>query len=106
MSRNKKESELSCIDDLCSVLCDIRRPEQMKSFLDEILTPAERKDLALRWRLMQMLQQGVPQRQIAARLGISLCKITRGAKILKNNQSISKKYLIAGDKNGPKDSAK
>lgn len=106
MSRNKKESELSCIDDLCSVLCDIRQPEQMKSFLDEILTPAERKDLALRWRLMQMLQQGVPQRQIAARLGISLCKITRGAKILKNNQSISKKYLIAGDKNGPKDSAK
>ncbi|HOL32151.1 MAG TPA: Trp family transcriptional regulator [Anaerohalosphaeraceae bacterium] len=106
MSRNKREPEKSCIDDLCSVLCDIRQPEQMRIFLDEILTPAERKDLSLRWQLMKMLQQGFPQRQIAAQLGVSLCKITRGAKILKNNQSVSKQYLIAGDKNGPKDSTK
>ena len=105
MSRNKKGLDLSDIDELCSVLCDIRQPDRMKSFLEEILTPSERSDLALRWQLMKMLQEGVPQRQIAAELRISLCKITRGAKILKNNQSLSKQYLSAGDKNGPKNSS-
>jgi TrpR family transcriptional regulator, trp operon repressor len=65
----------------------------MRHFLEEILTPAERKDLALRWKLMEMLQEGIPQRKIASELGISLCKITRGAKILKDGRSVSKCYL-------------
>ena len=65
----------------------------MHHFLEEILTPAECKDLALRWKLMEMLQEGIPQRKIASELGISLCKITRGAKILKNSRSVSKRYL-------------
>jgi TrpR family trp operon transcriptional repressor len=65
----------------------------MRRFLEEILTPAERKDLALRWQLMQMLQAGVSQRKIASDLGISLCKITRGAKILKDPASVTKRYL-------------
>lgn len=74
----------------------------MNQFLEEILTPAEQKDLALRWQLMEMLEAGVPQRQIAAELGISLCKITRGAKILKAKNSISQHYLNTGDKHGSK----
>jgi TrpR family trp operon transcriptional repressor len=65
----------------------------MAQFLQEILTPAELHDLALRWELMNKLSQGDSQRQIASELGISLCKITRGAKILKDGQSISRKFL-------------
>ena len=68
----------------------------MRRFLEEILTPAERKDLALRWELMRMLMDGISQRQIAEELGVSLCKITRGAKILKQNDSISKQHLMSG----------
>lgn len=93
MSRNEKKPALSGFDEVCSVLCQIRQAEQMKCLLEEILTPSERKDLALRWRLMQMLEEGVPQRKIASELGISLCKITRGAKILKDSRSVSKQYL-------------
>ena len=93
MSRNDTTPDMSGFDEVCGILCRIRQSGQMKCFLEEILTPAERKDLALRWQLMQMLQEGIPQRQIAAELGISLCKITRGAKILKNTQSVSKRYL-------------
>ena len=94
MSRNsRKKTDMSGFDSICEVLCRIRREDQMRSFLEEILTPAERKDLSLRWQLMEMLQVGVPQRKIAADLGISLCKITRGAKILKDDQSVSKRYL-------------
>ncbi len=84
---------MSGLKEVCSVLCEIQETEQMKGFLLEILTPAEQKDLALRWQLMKMLEEGTSQRKIAAELGISLCKITRGAKILKNDQSISKRYL-------------
>ena len=65
----------------------------MERFLGEILTPAERHDLTLRWELMRRLNLGTSQRQIASDLKISLCKITRGAKVLKNSESISRKLL-------------
>jgi TrpR family trp operon transcriptional repressor len=42
-----------------------------------------------------MLMEGVPQRQIADELGVSLCKITRGAKILKQIDSVSKQHLMS-----------
>lgn len=71
----------------------------MEKFLREIFTPGELHDLALRWELMRRLSQGVPQRQIAGEMGISLCKITRGAKILKAENSITRSILI-----GKKDS--
>lgn len=93
MSRNNTEPAVSGFDAVCGILCKIRNADEMRRFLEEILTPAERKDLALRWKLMQMLQEGIPQRKIASELGISLCKITRGAKILKEGRSVSKRYL-------------
>ena len=86
------------LSDISTVLCRIDDVQQMQSFLCEILTPSEQRDLALRWELMRRLRKGVPQRKIAADLGISLCKITRGAKVLKQDHSISKHYLNAGDK--------
>lgn len=86
------------LSDISTVLCSIDDVQQMQCFLGEILTPSERRDLALRWELMRRLRKGIPQRKIAADLGISLCKITRGAKVLKQDHSISKHYLNAGDK--------
>lgn len=67
--------------------------EETEVFLSELLTPTELHDLVLRWELLELLEQGVSQRQIAARLGISLCKITRGAKILKQPNSIAARVL-------------
>ncbi len=83
------------MDEISGVLAGIDDPDQMRRFLEEILTPAERKDLALRWELMRRLTDGIPQRQIAEQLGVSLCKITRGAKILKKEDSISRQQLIS-----------
>jgi TrpR family trp operon transcriptional repressor len=97
MSRNGLSDEKVDTQEICGVLCRINSPDEMQDFLAEILTPAERRDLALRWELMRRLKQGIPQRQIARELGISLCKITRGAKILKQNHSISKHYLSTVD---------
>jgi TrpR family trp operon transcriptional repressor len=90
MSKNKTSPEVSGI---IEVLCQLKDRADMERFLGEVLTPAELRDLSLRWELMRKLSQGISQRQIAAELGISLCKITRGAKILKDVQSISRKFL-------------
>ncbi|MHC4552668.1 MAG: Trp family transcriptional regulator [Planctomycetota bacterium] len=100
MSRNEKGKVKSSLDGIGSVLCQIDSPAEMKRLLGEILTPAEQSDLGLRWQLMEMLVAGIPQRQIAAELGISLCKITRGAKILKDENAVSKQYLNTGEHDG------
>ena len=104
MPRNNASDLKLSLADICSVLCGISDPDQMQEFLTEMLTPSECRDLALRWELMRRLKKGAPQRQIAAELGISLCKITRGAKILKQDHSISKHYLNAGEQDEPKNS--
>ena len=97
MSRNDASDLTLSLADICSVLCSISDPAQMQEFLTEILTPSECRDLALRWELMRRLKAGIPQRQIAKDLHISLCKITRGAKILKQEHSVSNHYLNTGE---------
>ncbi|HOO89375.1 MAG TPA: Trp family transcriptional regulator [Syntrophales bacterium] len=80
-------------DDLIHVLTDISDFEEMRTFMEEILTPREIEDLSLRWKLLQELHAGSTQRSIASKYGISLCKITRGSKILKKDNSVTKKIL-------------
>lgn len=84
-------------DDLIDVFTKISDPHEMRAFIEEILTPKEIQDLALRWKLLQELDKGKTQRSIASQYGISLCKITRGSKILKRNHSVTKKYLRSGE---------
>lgn len=75
-------------EEMTALLCSITDPKEMKRLLAELLTEAERDDLVLRWRLLAQLAEGVPQREISKNLGISLCKITRGAKILRDETSV------------------
>jgi TrpR family trp operon transcriptional repressor len=74
--------------ELATVIAEIKDPKMMADFLEEILTPKELNDLSLRWQLLKSLHQGKPQRAIAAEYKISLCKITRGSRILKKEHSV------------------
>lgn len=85
-------SELN-IQEVADLFAAVSDRHAMRRMLDEILTPAELRDLALRWRLVQRLQAGASQRKIAAELGISLCKITRGSRILKQPQGVIRGIL-------------
>ncbi len=58
----------------------------LRAFLRDLLTPAEYRDMALRWRIVKLLSQGVPQRGIAESLGVSLSKITRGSRELSDDK--------------------
>jgi TrpR family trp operon transcriptional repressor len=79
--------------ELQKIFAEIRDYEEMASFFEEIFTPREISDLELRWQLLKELHSGDTQRSIAARHKISLCKITRGSKILKRQGSITRRLL-------------
>jgi TrpR family transcriptional regulator, trp operon repressor len=77
------------------VFTEITDFQEMKSFFQEIFTPKELRDLVLRWQLLKDLHDGMTQRSIASRYHISLCKITRGSKVLKKRNSTTRKILDA-----------
>lgn len=52
------------------------------ALLRDLLTPQERDSLAERWQIIQLLDKGMPQREIADLLQVSISKITRGSRAL------------------------
>lgn len=79
--------------ELIQILAELDNIDDVEQFFSEIFTPKELADLSLRWQLLKELHSGTPQRAIAARHKISLCKITRGSKILKKNNSVTLQLL-------------
>ena len=67
----------------------------IKNFLKRLLTPSETADIAARWALVKALDKKIPQREIAKTLGLSLCKITRGSREMKNPDQAFQKMLAA-----------
>ena len=80
-------------DDLLDLFANTNDRESMSLLFEDMFTEGERKDLELRWKLMNDLYNHVPQREIASDLHISLCRITRGSKMLKKENGFVKKYL-------------
>jgi TrpR family trp operon transcriptional repressor len=74
-------------------------PQFIEAFLRSLLTPAEIADVAARWALVKALDRRIPQREIAKELGLSLCKITRGSRELKKEESPFRRMLEIADKN-------
>ena len=81
------------INEIAQILADIDDMALIKDFCKNILTETELKNLASRWEIVKLLDQGVSQRKIARDLHLSLCKITRGSKVLKEKNSAVKKLL-------------
>lgn len=81
--------------DLLKIIASINNTDDLECFFKDIFTPSELADLSLRWKLLKDLHAGMTQRRIAQKYGISLCKITRGSKILKNKTSFVSKILNA-----------
>lgn len=94
MVRTKqKMDDGRAFETVAGVLVSITSSQEMRAFLNELLTPGEVYDITLRWKLLELLAAGVPQRKIAEKLKISLCKITRGSKILKQKGAVTARVL-------------
>ena len=75
------------LDEIIEVFVKTSTTSEMRTLFNDMFTEREKYDFALRWRLMKDLYEGKSQREIARDLGISLCKITRGSKLLKQEGS-------------------
>ena len=72
----------------------INTTAEIEEFFKELLTESELETLSKRWCILEMLKEGYTQREIAKELKVSLCKVTRGAKIMKDRNSVLAKHLI------------
>tara|TARA_R110002020_G_scaffold86363_18_gene212829 strand:- start:1572 stop:1898 length:327 start_codon:yes stop_codon:yes gene_type:complete len=70
------------LDALVGALLSLREPAELRAFLDDLCTPAELEALCDRWRVIPLLQQGVPYREIHDRTGVSVTTIGRVARCL------------------------
>ncbi len=82
-------------NELLDAILVIRDRDELNRFLDELFTPAELDAISLRWKLLKDLHKGMTQRKIAEKYRISLCKITRGSRVLKKKDSAIVKILNA-----------
>lgn len=80
-------------DDLIRLFANTSDEEEMKHLFEDMFTDAEQKDFTIRWKLMNDLYQHKSQRDIAKELKISLCRITRGSKMLKKKDGFIRKVL-------------
>ena len=87
------------IKELAQVLSMVKESELLEDFLYCLLTQAEIADIAGRWALIKALRQNIPQREIAKGLSISLCKITRGSREMKKDNSGFMRVLNKFEKN-------
>ena len=79
--------------ELSKVLAQSDDHRLIREFLFCILTPTELDNISTRWELVKLIDSGMSQRKIAETLGLSLCKITRGSKELKKQDSAFAKMI-------------
>lgn len=99
MVRVKQQVDMPAFETVAAVLSAIHSPLEVRQFLMELLTPGEVRDITLRWKLLELLADGVSQRKIAEELKISLCKITRGSKILKQKGAVTSRLIRTRQQN-------
>ena len=87
MSEKETADWAPYLDELSLVLSETSDPALIKDFLKSLLTPNEVQEVSTRWALVRLIEEGMSQRNIAKELGLSLCKITRGSKELKKENS-------------------
>ena len=83
----------SQLADIARVIKSLRNERQIREFLYALLTPRERERLVGRWDLVCLLAAGISQREISRRLGMSLCKITRGSRELRRGDAAFRKIV-------------
>ncbi len=96
MAKSKTEPNIdlkASYEDMIRLFKEVESEEDMKALFEDMFTDAEIKDFTIRWKLMNDLYNHVPQRTIASDLKISLCRITRGSKMLKKSDGYVRKVL-------------
>lgn len=67
---------------LCEALASLRDADEISAFLRDLCTPAELEAMVDRWRVVPLLVEGLPYRDIHERTGVSVTTIGRVARFL------------------------
>lgn len=81
------------INELAEVIASIKTAGMAESFLHNILTPAELEEISKRLQIVKLLMKGIPQREVAKELGVSMGTVSRGSRELKYGTDGFKKVL-------------
>ena len=76
------EVQEDVLDTLASVIDRLRGPTEVRAFLEDLCTPAELESMTDRWRVVPLLAQGIPYREIHERTPVSVPTIGRVARPL------------------------
>jgi TrpR family trp operon transcriptional repressor len=85
--------KLKAFEELSTALSRAQDPALIGDFLKCLLTPSELQEVSSRWALVREIDAGTTQREIARKMGLSLCKITRGSRELKKDHSPFKQMI-------------
>ena len=77
----------AAFNELVSAISATSDKDLLADFLRSLLTEYELDEITKRWALVRLIDDGMSQRNIAKELGLSLCKITRGSRELKKENS-------------------
>ncbi|MBB1488019.1 Trp family transcriptional regulator [Oceanospirillum sediminis] len=80
---NTKKNEQQYLNELSQHLLSMKEPDQMEEALRGLLTPSELSEISKRLQIFKLLREGMPQRQIAEKLGVGIATVTRGSRALK-----------------------
>ena len=80
--RHTVEQDRQARQALCLAILSLQSLEDVKAFLADLTTPAELQALADRWRVVGLLKQELPYREIAERTGVSVTTTGRVARCL------------------------
>lgn len=75
------------INDLAEAIVSIKNKGIAVAFLKNILTSSELDEIAARLQIVKLLKKGVPQREVAEKLGVSIGTVSRGSRELKYGES-------------------
>lgn len=67
---------------LSEALCSLRTPAEVALFLEDLCTPAEIEAMVDRWRVAQLLEQGLSYRDIRELTQVSVTTIGRVARYI------------------------
>lgn len=79
--------------ELLELFARVDNSADMDAFLSAILAPSEYEDIILRLQIVKLLQEGMPQREIAEKLGVSIAKVTHGSRELQSKKNGFKKIF-------------
>ncbi len=71
------------VSQLAELIVRLKDTELTKAFLSNILTSSDLDEISRRLQIFKLLHKGLPQREVAQELGVSVGTVSRGSRELK-----------------------